>query len=350
MAHRANRAWLQTELIPFLNTVFTARERWESWDDMIVRAERNIDHWVSANLSGLHDQDNGQTKRPIQKFSNTYRADFPASIEALRLFLINPELTTHAERKPYAGLKDCKTQDSVTIFVRHAINHGTYHLASHGDSPCREFPRGEDMARLLPFYASFVDVRVAEEETHVQAAPQNVRSQDKKRKASAGAGGGERGYHRAFNGQQFHRPVQPRLQQPYQYGQQFHQPDHYQTPQLLQYGQQLNQPLTTGYQQWQHDVPQVRQPPQPYNYVQHTPQSVQYHSQQTYNFGQWAPHPSGGWYMVPSHTMPHMGYITINDTPQYPGNQMNSWQIAPHAFHPGHNEGAPAFHPTQDRH
>jgi hypothetical protein len=68
--------------------------------------------------------------------------DFDSTVERIRLLLINKEILTRAEIKDFGWVRS-KWPWCVGIFVRHAINHGPYPLASLGKEPNRNHVRNK---------------------------------------------------------------------------------------------------------------------------------------------------------------------------------------------------------------
>jgi hypothetical protein len=66
--------------------------------------------------------------------------DFDSTVERIRLLLVNRKALTKAEIKDFAWLAK-KRGLCVAVFVRHAINHGPYKLASLGELPDRNHVR-----------------------------------------------------------------------------------------------------------------------------------------------------------------------------------------------------------------
>ncbi|KAF1846131.1 uncharacterized protein K460DRAFT_406353 [Cucurbitaria berberidis CBS 394.84] len=114
MIERVDQKWAQSELIPFLNTVFYEQSH-SAWQEAIRVAEMNID-----NIP--------------------FYEDFPSTMDCLRLALINPAVLTAAETTKFDPVKNM-VQLCVSIFVRHAIRHETWPLFSMGLAPSRDFPR-----------------------------------------------------------------------------------------------------------------------------------------------------------------------------------------------------------------
>ncbi|KAI8932551.1 hypothetical protein NX059_010726 [Plenodomus lindquistii] len=237
MVHRAHRGWVQQELKPFLNKVFANHPRTQTWNDMIAQAEGDMDS---------------------DTFGDRYPAEFESTIDVLRLLLVNPDLLDVKDDDDDSGdsdededrkifedlLKSGKIQDVVTIFVRHAVNYGTYNLAAHGTDPCRDSPHGHDMERLLPHGANFDHIVVTEVEGVIPEGP--PRRRHNRRNRGRNQNGGQCGQqHPVGNGGNFHEPPQPQAQQPQQFPQQVHQSFHQYilngSQHLQQYGQQYGQ-------------------------------------------------------------------------------------------------------------
>ena len=113
-------AWVRKEVIPLLVAAYQTHPRYSSlsvkqWEDTVATDSHNVD------------------TLPVYE-------DFASTIERVRLMLINPSMMTSAEMDDYSWIRD-EPDTCITIFVRHAIRHGTFKLHSLGTNPDPDHPR-----------------------------------------------------------------------------------------------------------------------------------------------------------------------------------------------------------------
>ncbi|KAH7067197.1 hypothetical protein FB567DRAFT_258385 [Paraphoma chrysanthemicola] len=114
MANEKFLKWADEELVPLLKYAY-GKSLHKSWEWRIVDASRSI-----ANL--------------------VVKEDFPSTVERVRLLLVNPEIMTPADVRNFGWVRR-EIDVCIGVFVRHALKHGTYMLASLGTEPDPDHPR-----------------------------------------------------------------------------------------------------------------------------------------------------------------------------------------------------------------